>query len=283
MASPPEALFPCPYCRAPVGPQQSHCAGCQARLLYGLVAAPQSDARIQDRAAAVLTAVPGGPAPAEARRRVREGLPLIVGLSRRRTEELQSRLVDAGLVPRIGPAPRGTPPLEPERASRILARRVAVAVAIPVLAFALFRFLGSEPPPAPDAAPGPNPGREAAVTPAPRLELRAGFERARHGHLWLVCYARVQEAGAPPESELVLRLRDGTGTVIWTGSLSPSGAVDRTVQIGDETLQQRSLSGRLSLADVFLEGGERLTLEGNWQGRESAPAALEVPPPIPLR
>ena len=58
-------------------------------LLYGLVAPPLSDPRVQDRVAAVLASVPGGPGRLEGRRRVREGLPLIVGLSRERTEELQ--------------------------------------------------------------------------------------------------------------------------------------------------------------------------------------------------
>jgi hypothetical protein len=217
----------------------------------------------------------------EARRRVREGLPLIVGLSRRRTEEIQSRLVDVGLLARIGPAPRGSAPLEPERATGRLARQVAIAVAIPLLAFALFR--AREPATPPADTPASTAGRPAVAETAHRLALRAGFERSRHGHLWLVLLAQILEAGPTPDGDLVLRLRDETGTVIWTGSLPSRAARDREVPTGDGTLTQRSLNGRLSLAEVFLQGGERLTLEGNWQGRSSAPAELEVPPPTRFR
>lgn len=283
MATTPEPRFPCPYCSAPVRVADLECHGCGARLLYGLIAAPEADARRQERAAAVLAAVPGGPGQAEARRRVREGRPLIVGLTRSRTEEIQGRLVDVGLLPRLGPAPRGTAPLEAEAAGSRLARRVAIAASIPVLAFVLLRAL--EPASRPQAHETPaSPGEtEDSATPVPRLDLRGGFERSRHGHLWLVLLAQVRDAGPPPSAELVLRLRDGTGTVLWTGSLSSKGARDRAISAGDETLNLRILTGRLSLDDVFLKGGERLTLEGSWQGRSSAPAVLEVPAPTRFR
>jgi len=278
LATSSEPLHPCPYCGSAVQAEQLHCSACGVRLLYGLIAAPESDPRKQDRAAAILVAVPGGPGQAEARRRVREGLPLIVGLTRRRTEEIQSRLVDVGLLARIGPAPRGTAPLEPEQASRRLLLRVAIAAAIPLAAYGLFASLEPAPPPPAAAPPASTAEAGTRATPAPRLDLRAGFERSRHGHLWLVCLAQVRDAGPPPSADLVLRLRDGTGTVIWTGSLAASGARDRPLAKGDLTLNQRTLTGRLSLDDVFLEGGERLTLEGSWHGRSSAPAEIEVPP-----
>lgn len=284
MAIPRDSSLACPYCGAPVEPQRERCAGCDARLLYGLVASPQADPRLQDRAAEVLAAEPGGPGRLEGRRRVREGLPLIVGLSRRRTEQLQSRLVDVGLVPRIGPAPRGTAPLEPERAHRSLAGRVALALAIPVLTFAVFRVLEPAPPqPEPAASPSASAGTGAVAEAAPAVELSAGFERERHGHLWLVLSARVRGEGPLPVADLVVRLRDETGTVLWTGSLPAQAAHDQEILTGDGALVQRTLNGRLSLDDVFLQGGERLTLEANWQGRESRRVPVEVPPPVARR
>lgn len=272
---------PCPYCGAPVEPGADRCLGCDAPLLYGLIAPPQRNRQVQDRAAAVLAAVPGGPGLLEARRRVREGLPLVVGLSRRRTEEVQSRLVDAGLLPRIGPAPRGTAPLEPERATHGLARRVAVALALPVVAFALFRAL--EPrsqdttPEASSAAAG-----LPEATPAPRLELNAGLERERHGHLWLVCLAAVVESGQPPSGDVALRLRDETGAVLWSGTLAAGTPRGTALQADGGTRTRYVVSGRLSV-DAFLRGGERLTLEGAWQGRTSAPIPIEVPAKVSFR
>lgn len=281
---PPDAALACPYCGAPIEPRLERCPGCDARLLYGLVAVPHSDRRLQDRAAAVLAAVPGGPGLLEGRRRVREGLPLIVGLSRSRTEELQSRLVDVGLVPRIGPAPRGTAPLEPERAHRGLAGRVALALAIPVVAFALFQILGPEPPqPAPSRAAPADDGAQERTSASPALQLSAGFERERHGHLWLVLSARVQGERPLPGADLVVRLRDETGTVLWTGSLPARGARDQEVRASGGSFVQRTLNGRLSVDQVFLKGGERLTLEGNWQGRESRRVPIDVPPPVAVR
>jgi hypothetical protein len=266
-----------------VGAGDKGCPGCRAPLLYGLIAPPQSDRRIQERAAAALTAIPGGPGLVEARRRVREGLPLIVGLSRARTEQLQGELVDRGLLPRLGPAPRGTAPLEPQRESRSLAKHLAVAAAIPVVAFALFRAFEPRRPAAPEPAASEAAASQATAAPEHRLQIRAGFERERHGHLWLVFLAQVRTEGPPPGGELSLRLRDETGTAIFNHSVSARSARDREYDSGDQSSTLRSLDGRVSLGGLFLEGGERLTLEGHWQGFESAPSVLEVPAPRPFR
>jgi len=260
--------YPCPGCGTPVLFEAVRCAHCDVPLLFGLVAPPVTDPRSLESAAQALASAPGGPSAAEARRRLIGGLPLVVGISRQRAEQLQGALLDLGVVPRLGPAPRGTRPLGVEPKGSGIGSRVLLGVLVPLLAAAVFwavdRSRSSERE-AETAREGTPP---AAGAPAHRLVAMATIERTRVG--WMILEGRVQVVSADfqPAGEVELSLRRDAA-LLWTRTLTPpeqreSGAVP-------------ALRFRESLHDVPLEGGEELALEVLWDGWRADPVELTAP------
>lgn len=273
--------------------QKVRCPQCGRSLLYGLLAAPIHDPALLERAARVLGAVPGGPGMPEARRRLASGAPLAVGLSRADTEELQDKLVGLGLVPRIGPAPEGTPPLaaSDRRLGRGLLIAAAAAIAI-ATALALQIWREASPPHEPDAVASPladappQPASEAsgsapreepvddAIPPARRLELWAQLRTEAAG-LQLIGLVRGR-GGEDPDGPLTLVGRVAGLEVVNESFEKPPVQIQR--RGGDNApLLIRSVPFRIAVESARLEDARELVLEARWGEWRSAPLVVRLP------
>lgn len=282
---------PCPRCGAEVPPRDLGCSHCGRSLLYGLIAAPVHDSARVDAAARVLVSWPGGPGLGDARQRVAEGLPLLVGLSRQDADDLQGKLVDLGLLPRIGPAPEGTQPLS--AAARAFGLKSAVAVAL-VAAGAAAYWLVSGPGPTPPTPGGGETGSQAdtmprapraepspvptpAATPTPEtipaawlLHLDAHIARGGDGALMLVGSAQVRTSGRPPSEDLELTMRVGSaGTLVLNQSVPASTARTKSIIVDNVTVVIKSITFRLPLDEGLLGEVEGAILEGTWEAWRS--------------
>lgn len=257
--------YPCLSCWTEVGFRQLRCTHCDRSLLYGLIAEAVDDGRVLDRGAAVLLAVPGALTKAEARRRLSEGLPLVVGLTRETIEQLQDDLIGAGVVGRIGPAPPGTVPLEPGSDAAGVKIRVVLAVLVPLLAAS---WLLLRPSTATKLAVNTGATVPRPATPVPAdLAVAATIEPYGLSSYNLVGIAR---AIAPLEStaDLELQLRDGPqGGLLHARRVAPSS----------HALEMGSVTFRESLHEVGFGGGEEVWLIGIWGELRSAPQLLRVP------
>jgi len=221
-----------------------------------------------DTAAEALARVPGGPPPSEARRRLRSGLPLLVGISRRRAEQIQGELLDLGVVPRLGPAPRGTRPLGSEPGDPGVLGRVLLGVLVPALAVATFwgvdrvRSRRQEVELSRQGAP------PVVIAAQRQLLANATITRTRAG--WMVLDGRVQVVSADlqPQREIELSLHRGS-TLVWTQSFTPP-----TPRRPDRA---RSARFRASLPKLELRDGEKLELRVIWDGWRAEPVELTVP------
>ena len=236
-----------------------------------MIAEPVDDARVRDRGARVLAGAPGGPSEAEARRRLNEGLPLIVGLTRATTEQLQDDLIGAGVVARLGPAPAGTTPLEGGSDTSGVGVRVVLALAIPVLSVALWLLWA---PADEKGSAEENVGAVAtiAATPEPAdLRVSAAIEPYGRTSYTIVGIAR---ALIPLESTaaLELQLRD-----------APDGKLIHVlhVVVSDNSVERGFVSFRESLHTVGFGGGEEVWVIGFWGDLRSNPRSLKVPPRSP--
>jgi len=260
--------YPCPGCGNPVGFQVLRCSHCDASLLFGLIAPPVDEPRRLDAAAAALAGFPGGPPLSEARRRLRGGLPLLVGVTRQRAEELQGKLLDLGVVARLGPAPRGSRPLGGEHAGSGVLSRFLLALLVPGLAVAIFwgvdriRSRQREADMAREGAP------PVVGVPQRRLLANATVIRTRVG--WMILEGRVQVVSADlqPQGEIELSLRQGP-TTLWRHSFTPPEP--------RHPGGTRSARFRASLHELPLEGGEQLVLEVLWDGWRADPVELTTP------
>src|SRR5262245_45369498 len=287
----------CPRCGENAPGRALSCSKCGRDLLYGLVAGPVDNRLLMSRAARVLAAVANGPAMVEARRRLAEGLPLIVGLSRAEAETLQQQLVGLGLVPRLGPAPEGTEPLHPPR--RIPPRKAWLGVACAGVVIAL--VYAYRPSTAARGAPGPM----ATPTTPVRLAVPARQVGARHsaaprapepptvpedrrlefwarvliGEAALIVegWARVRTSDAPPEGPLTI-LGRAAGAEVLSESLPEWQA--RTLRepgAGPDAPVTRMLPFRVNLSRARVGSASELRLEATWDSWRSEPLTLEIP------
>ena len=239
-----------------------------------------------ERAAAVLAASPGGPA--EARRRLTEGLPLIVGLSRADTEKVQGRLVDLGLIPRIGPAPPGTTPLSKSSSAGIL--WPAIFIASLAGAGSVFWFVAGPGSARPGASPTPSAGPQALAgapaspsTPTPEpafpLILRVEVQRVADGGLVLVGAAQVRTTDTPPSGDLSLVVRAGsTGAIVLNEYVPEAQARTHTRVTDDTAIVTKSLAFRLPLDEGRFADGREAVVEASWGLWTSPPISLTLPP-----
>jgi len=232
---------------------------------------------VRDKGASLLAGAPGGPTEPEARRRLSEGLPLIVGLTRETTERLQDDLIGAGVIARLGPAPAGTPPLEAGSDPSGGGLRLAVAGALSVLFVAVWLLVTSsgerpaeaESPTAGQATTPKPAGLVEAPTPEPAdLELSATIEPHWRTDYSLVGIVTARTALDSP-ADLELQLRDG-----------PDGNLIHAlhVAVSRSSREKRSVRFRKLLHEVGFSGGEKVWLIGIWGGLYSHPVALRVPP-----
>lgn len=258
-------------------------------MLYGLVANPVHDPRVVDRASRILSAAPGGPGLGEARRRISEGLPLIVGLSREDTEKVQEKLVDLGLLPRIGPAPEGTTPLgAASRPAPAPGHRAAVLAVVAALGGSLWFAWGgatSTPRPAdasPASAPTP-PDLPSPPQPAPsaipaedRVFLRVSVMRGEDGSLTLAGVAEVRTTENPPNDPLVLTARAEGGEVV-NASVPDSDARLYPTAMGGAKGVAKMLSFRVPVESARLAGSREIVLEAGWGRWRSGPTHVSLP------
>lgn len=237
----------------------------------------------------MLASLSGGPNVAEARRRLAAGLPLVVGLSRADTEDLQGRLVDLGLLPRIGPAPEGTTPLGSTPASALLPKgRTLVLAGLALLGAAAWLVVGPGPR-VPEAEPTATPARRATVaaepepTPAPepvpreiRMELGARLQPAADGGLLLVGVAQVKTFEEPPNEPLVLTGRVG-GRDVVSASFPASATPSFAQRVGERTVHTKNLLFQVAVAPELVAGAREIVLEAAWGRWRSEPTRVPVP------
>jgi hypothetical protein len=231
-------------------------------VLYGLVADPVTHPGVLARASRVLVSSPGGPALGEARRRLKEGQPLIVGLSRADTEAVQGRLVDAGVIARIGPAPEGSPPLSRPPGSLLRRREVAVAglLLVGALAWLILGPAGHRP-----ANPGPRP---------PAFALSVFLLASDDGQLYLQGTAQARTTGTAPKGDLELVVRtERDGGRILTAQV-PEAQAKSWAQGSAVT---RSVAFRLPVSRWRFAGQRDVAVEGRWGAWRSEPQAVRVP------
>lgn len=263
------------------------CSGCGRAVLYGLVANPVHDPRVVDRASRILSAAPGGPSLGEATRRIYEGLPLIVGLSREDTEKVQERLVNLGLLPRIGPAPQGTRPLGSAPAPAPSPRRWAVGMAVvAALGGSLWLALGGgtstpravvSPASAatPRGVPSPPPPTPTAIPPEDRVLLRVSVMPEEDGSLTLAGVAEVRTLEDPPNDPLLLTARAEGGEVV-NASVPDSSARLYPTAIGGAKGVAKMLPFRVPIESARLAGSREMVLEAGWGRWRSGPTRVRL-------
>ncbi len=232
---------------------------------------------MRDKGASLLAGAPGGPTEPEARKRLSEGLPLIVGLTRETTECLQDDLIGAGVIARLGPAPAGTSPLEAGSDPSGGGLRLALAGAISVLLVTVW-LLATSPDERPAEAespiaaqattPGPVDLDEAPAREPADLELSATIEPYGRTGYSLAGLATARTALDSP-ADLELQLRDG-----------PDGNLIHAlhVAVSRSSREKRSVRFRKLLHEVGFSGGEKVWIIGIWGRLYSHPLALPVPP-----
>jgi hypothetical protein len=258
------------------------------------VAGEVHDPRLVDRAARLLAAAPGGPGLGEARRRLTQGLPLIVGLPWADVETLQDQLVELGLIPRLGPAPEGTAPLRGEPVSPRRAVWLGLAGGAMLLAI-VFALRPERVPPgaAPAVAQPTTPVRQAPIVPrvrsrpaAPpaamtvpadrRLEVGARVQFARDG-LQIEGWASAPASDEPPAGPLTLIGRVA-GVEVLAESLPESHARTRRESgSGLDAPAVRTLPFRVPLYRERLGSAAELELEATWGDWRSEPLRIEIP------
>lgn len=288
---------PCPRCGENQPGRALSCSKCGRSLLYGLVAGPVDDALLLNRAARVLASVVNGPSLGEARRRLAEGMPLIVGLSRSDADKLRQQLVELGLVPRLGPAPEGTEPLRAPRRAAPRAVWLALAgCAMMVILYVSWPATGPRQAPRPSAPPRTTPVREARPArqvgarrePGPRApqtptvpeDRRLEFSaRVLTGEAGLIVegWARVRTTDAPPAGPLVL-IGQAAGAEVLSESL-PEWRARTQHERGAEPNAPvtRMLPFRVSLSRERVGSASELRLEATWDAWRSEPLILEIP------
>jgi hypothetical protein len=232
-------------------------------MLYGLVAEPVSHPAVLTRASRVLSTSPGGPPVGEARRRLKEGAPLIVGLSRADTEAVQGRLVDVGLVARIGPAPEGTAPVS-QPPGTLFGRRES-AVAGLLLAGSLAWLV---------LTPG---GRRVPSPPPPRpptFALSVFLHSASDGRLYLQGSAQARSTGPSPtgDLEIVIRTERDGGHILTTQV--PEATAKSWMEAAATT---RNVTFKLPVARWRFAGQHDVEVEGRWGRWRSDPQMVAVP------
>lgn len=238
------------------------CPRCGRAALYGLVSDPVSHPAVLARASRVLASSPGGPAIGDARRRLKEGQPLIVGLSRADVEVVQGRLVDAGLVARIGPAPEGSPPLS-RPPGALLGRREAVAASLLLAGAVAWVVLGR--------------GSRGEVTAGPRpptFGLSVFLQESSDGRLHLQGTAEARSIGPLPAGDLELVVRtERDGSHILTATV-PEAQARSSPQRSAVT---RSLTFRIPVSRWRFAGQREVDVEGRWGRWRSEPQIVRVP------
>ena len=224
---------------------------------------------MRDKGANVLAGTPGGPTEREARRRLSEGLPLIVGLTRETTERLQDDLIGAGVIARLGPAPVGTVPLEAGSTPGVDVRLV-LAAAGATLFVAL--WLLTQPADQKEPATAACSVATEAATPEPAdLDVSAAIEPYGLSSYNLVGIARALSPVGPGH-ELELQLRDAPDGILIHA---------RHVAVSKSSLERGFVSFRESLHEVGFSGGEEVWLIGIWEDLRSNPTLLQVPARTP--
>lgn len=288
----------CPRCGKSVSSRALSCSGCGQSLLCGLVASALHDSGLVARAARVLASTVGGPGLGEARRRLTEGLPLIVGVSRADAEELQGRLLELGLIPRLGPAPEGTVPLQaPLQTSLRRAVWLGLAGGAVIVAILLALWPARIPRQAAPAVPErTTPVRLAPVAPrvgarqrsSPRVPAESTVPADRRLELWarvqfvgdglqVEGWARAPTSDAPPEGPLTL-IGQAAGAEVLSESLPESQARTRRDRGAEPAAPvTRTLPFRVSLTRERLGSATELVLEATWDAWRSEPLRLEIP------
>jgi hypothetical protein len=272
----------CLLCGASVPPDQLACRRCGRSLLFGLIADPFADGRRLEPAARALAVVAAGPTLGEARRRLAEGLPLAVGLSRRDAERLRDELVALGVTVRLGPAPPGTRPIGRQARRAIPLSRIVIAV-LAVGAALAWLLRG---PPGPDrrrsgtssavtvatpTAPIPSVTAPAASSedPAPGVEdvpldLKARL-RWKAGQPILNGVAMLRRVTRPPRSDLELTLlATDSRTLVWQGTLATARAQRSRMTTGAVTSSTLLLRFAQPLGGTAWSVAENFTLEARW-------------------
>jgi hypothetical protein len=259
------------------------------------VAGPLDNPGLSVRAARVLAASAGGPSHGEARRRLTQGLPLIVGISRAQAEDLQGRLVALGLVPRLGPAPDGTDPLLPPRhASPSRGVWLGLVGGIVLLSVLLaFRAARAPQRAAPPLAARSTPVRLAAVVPrvrarqqpaargpaaetvpADQVELWARVQIVKDGFR-VEGWARIRTPDAPA-GPLVL-LGEVAGAEVLNASLAEAQARRGRARAEPDGAVTWTMPFRVGLSRDRLGSAGELVLEATWDGWRSELLTLEIP------
>jgi hypothetical protein len=216
----------------------------------------------------------------------------VVGLSRTQTETLQDQLVEAGLVPRIGPAPEGTAPLVSPRAASAPWLLIAAAAIVVVGVLALLASRDAGAPSGPDAAapPGaasPSPAADdsngkprdepadEAIPPELRLELWA---QARSGAAGVELIGLVRgRGGEDPDGPLTLVARVAGLDVVNESIEKPPVQVQRRFAGQGEPLVLRTVPFRVAVERAALRDARELVLRARWGDWRSAPLIVRLP------